>query len=143
MAVFDTVKQFEKNLDLAIDIAMSRGGTVCNGVEDELTKQAQQRVYDAYEPKFESRYGDFGGIMDKGYMIENYDPSTKTLTIRQNTPWQHLRGGAYPMANLNDVIEHKGIYGAQPRPYIEEAEQSYASQQFEIDLSVALADLGL
>ena len=143
MAEYDSIAQFRRELDLAIDIAMQ--DKITDEAKKALAETAEKNVYEAYpDPLFESRYGEDGGILDTHYMIDHYDSHTKTLEITQNTPWQHLgrRSENYPMTNLNEVIQKNRIYHAPKRPYMSEAERTYGKNQFEKDLIEALNDLG-
>lgn len=149
MPDYKSTKTFENALDRAIDKAMQ--GRVLDGVKEQIAKSVQEDVYDVYTPKFYSRRGESGGMKDKQYMHEFYDSATKTLIVDHITPWQHLKkGGAKPHEVLNDAVEsgdnsHRWgayMFGAPPRQYTDEAENTYAKSAFDIDLELSLQEQG-
>ena len=140
MPDFKTIQAFENALDRAIDSVMQ--GRVADGVKEQIATSVQEDVYDVYDPKFYSRFGSDGGMKDKSFMTDHYDAGTKTLTVEHEPLWQHLRGGAYPTSDLSEVVQNNQIYGAPPRKYIDEAENTYAKSAFQIDLEVGLREKG-
>lgn len=138
--VFETVEEYERLLDLAVDEAMR--GFIADNVKRAIADAVESHVY-SYEPEFLSRQGYNGGLQDPWYMNDTYDAGSNTLTVKMETPWQHLYGGNYPGSDLADVVEQNGMYGAGPREFMQPAEQDYASSQFESDLIMALHESGL
>ena len=145
---FYSFEDYDKALDKAIGKAMQNPeGKIQKNAKQEITDCAENFVYRTYSPKFWSRrYGE-GGILDvESYRSSQYSDNaiiTKnaskgfTLHIYADAQWQQLFGGS-PEGNpdtLTEAIEKNGLYGAQPRPYMEHAETNYGyGGQFEKDL---------
>lgn len=143
MPDFKTIQAFENALDRAIDSVMQ--GRVVDGVRDQIATSVQEDVYDVYDPKFYSRRAGNGGMKSKSKKnmeVTSYDSSTKTLTITHKVDWQQLKGGTPPSNDLTEVIQNNQVYGAPPRQYIDEAENTYAKSAFEIDLELGLREKG-
>lgn len=141
--VFETIDDYESALQLAIHGAME--GSVTENAMQAIADSVESHVYsyptDAYFE--ERRRHEFGGHQDEWLMLDEYNAATFTLTIKMKVPWQHLWGGPYPSADLSDVIEQNGMYGAPPRKFMKPAEDEYASKQFRNDLIMALKSAGL
>lgn len=146
-----SIADFEKHLDWAIDDAMQN--EIAEKAIEQLQETGEKNVYQAYKPKFNSRRGkDNGGLISTETMFPDYDPFTKTLTVSLNAEFQWLnqyfpvprmKGGADTSVSLADAIQSQKIYGAPPRPFVQEAEDKYAAKKFGQNLSKALKNRGL
>ena len=154
---FFSFEEYDTALDKAIEYAMQNPeGKIQTNVKKEITNCAEDFVYRTYSPKFLSRRYGAGGILDPdSYRSSRYSDNaiiTKnaskgfTLHIYAEAQWQQLFGGS-PESNpdtLTEAIEKHGLYGAQPRPYMEHAETNYGyGEGFERDLVSELEDAGL
>lgn len=148
---FDTIEEFEMYLDWAIGDAMQN--EIAEKAIEQLQETGEKNVYQAYKPKFNSRRGKGGGgLISIDTMFPDYDPFTKTLTVSLNAEFQWLsqyfpvpkmKGGADTSVSLADAIQTQKIYGAPPRPFVQEAEEEYSSKRFDIDLEASLTQRGL
>lgn len=141
MSLAGDIAAFSAKLDAAIDTAMQ--GPVLQGAKDQIQDTARTNVYSAYQPAFYSRRMMGGGLMDQGNMKHDY--RDKTLTIRNETDWQHLYGGRKPGERLAEAIA-KGsrsyhFHWAGPRSFMPEAEQAFGPK-FESLLGGALRASG-
>ena len=140
---FEEVDQFEIAMENAIDMAMET--VVTEGAKDAIADSVYSNVY-SYNPIFLSRRNTGGGLPDRNTMQESYDAPSKTLTIKMETEWQNLGfryidGRGTGGNDLSDVVENNNIYNAPPRPFMQPAEDDYASNRFEADLMSALNKL--
>lgn len=155
--VFFSFEEYDEYLDKAIENAMQdTNGRIQKNAKKEIVDTAENFVYRTYPPKFLSRRYGAGGILDPdSYRSERYSDTAIirknaskgfTLHIYADAQWQQLFGGS-PEANpdtLTEAIEKNGLYGADPRPYMEHAETNYGySGDFERDLVIELEDVGL
>lgn len=136
MGIAADIAIFKAKLDSAIDSAMQ--GPVLDGAKKQISETALRIVY-AYSPEFYSRRMTGGGVADQGNLYGAY--GDKELTIYNETPWQHLYGGAYPGAELVDALaEGSAKYNFQKagsRKFMEEAEKEF-KPEFERLLASAL-----
>ena len=136
MAEFGSLDEFETQLDRIIDMAMVM--TVQEHAKEAIQDSEENNVY-SYMPKFYSRRRESGGIKDKYNMQGTYDPTDKELTIEVKAPLQNLRGNSKNYAvGLVEYIETSQIYHAPPRPFLQQAEDTYSKDQFEKDLMEVL-----
>lgn len=135
--IFYDVESYSTALDIEIAESMrDPEGTVQRGARKAIKESADENVYYAYTPKFLSRrgesfssaYGGGGGIIADNNIISISTEKGFTVTLIDAAPWQHLYGGSYPTSDLTDVIEKNGMYGAPPRPFMQEAEDKYGDQ---------------
>lgn len=141
MGIAADIAAFSAKLDAAIDSAMR--GPVLDEAKKQIQDTARTNVYSAYHPQFYSRRMMSGGLMDEGNMPNNY--ADKTLVIRNETPWQQLKGGATPGEQLAEAIaagSSRYNFGkAGPRSFMPEAEQEFGTT-FERLIAEALAAHG-
>ena len=116
---FDSIELLSATIDFVVDRIMQE--EIADGLKQEVKRKAQTNVYDAHSPKFKSRYGESGGILDESLMNTSY--SNLELRLEHDVPWQNL--GTMPRKTgrgtgdnkLVDVIEHNAMYSAKnPRP---------------------------
>ena len=139
---FDSVELLEASIDHVVDEIMIRD--IAPNLKQAVKRQAEANVYDSYSPQFDSRWGTHSGITDERFMLTFY--TRRVLTLVHDVPWQNLgfrhTTGTGTYDNLLDAIEKKGLYHAPPRPYLEEAKDSYVAQEADDDMQSALALYG-
>lgn len=142
--IFKEVEEIETAIDNAINNAMET--VVTEHAKDAIVESEESNVY-SYDPIFLNRRMESGGLKDRSTMRDSYDIGSKTLTITMETDWQNIGfryidgRGAYD--DLADAIENNNIYNAPPRPFMQQAEDDYAKNQFESDIMDALTSAGL
>lgn len=156
---FRTLDDFRVELNTAIEKAIEN--RVVDGAKEAIQESEDKNVY-SYEPKFDwalsTRRKDAGGIRDKKNMVVHSEFGSlteKTIEIEINAPWQWAypaenfgmnkwllkqHNPPNPSGNLAEAVENN-IYGVK-RPFMNEAETTYASGEFETDLSRGLAEQG-
>ena len=141
MGISADIAAFSAALDAAIDGAMQ--GPVLDGAKEAIQRAAMTYVYSAYSPKFNSRRTSGGGLASPDTKVAGY--GDKELTIWDTTPWQHLKGGAYPGDELAEAVASgisKYNFGkAGARSFMPEAERDFAPE-FERIIAGALAAAG-
>jgi hypothetical protein len=131
--------KLNKDID---DVLQTR---VADGAKKAITASAQKNVYDAYSPVFWSRRMWNGGLLDERQISVHV--ANGELTLTDDAPWQHLKGGFYPKERLADMIAEgnpRFFFGdAGPRPFHEAAEKAFSkSGDFERTLASGLAVKG-
>lgn len=141
MGITADIAAFSAKLDAAIDSAMQ--GPVLDGAKEAIQKAAFAYVYNAYQPKFYSRRMSGGGLASEDNLFGAY--GDKELTIYNETPWQHLYGGAYPGEDLAEAIASGSaryhFQNAGARSFMPEAERDFGPE-FERIIAGALAGAG-
>ncbi len=159
--IFFSFEEYENALDKGIEKALQNpDGTIQTNAKAHLKSSAFENVYsyptDFHHPEHGDgrRYGD-GGILDAdSYRTSRYSDTaviTKnagkgfTLHIYAEAEWQQLFGpDRFPKTgSLAEVIEKNGLYGAPPRPWMEEGGDKYAKGMFGSDLVNELEKTGL
>ncbi len=131
MSMMSEYALWKAGLETAITDALN--GPVKDGLEQEIRRQAQSRVYAAYSSKGPRR-GQIGAASNLQASV-----SDKTLTIKNITVAQG--GGAAPEV---DFVESGDTAYRQPfpRPFMDQALSIYAAGQVHIDLAAALQARG-
>lgn len=122
MAVYNEVSDIEQAIIRELTPVME--GQIADDACKEIAQSVMTEVYAPYTPKFYSRRGASGGLMDKRTYVSNYDPTSRELRIEIKTEWQQLYDGDIPSSDEADVVENNKIYGAPPRPFIKQADES-------------------
>lgn len=127
---FYSVEEYRVALDLEIANSMrDPDGAVQRGAKEEIKRQAEIQVYDAYTPKFMSRRGENsiggGSIVDEDSIVSFSTEKGFTLTMENLASWQQLYGGTTPNISLADAIQENGLWGAPPREFMGWAEMYY------------------
>lgn len=141
---FASVEELSAYIDSTVDSIMQN--EIAKGLKKAVKEKAKDNVY-SYPAKYVDRRNGDGGILDESLMNITY--SRPVLTLDQDSvPWQnrgHFRyiDGRGTYDKLVDAIEKKQIYGAPPRPYLEEAGDSYVSEKADSDMQKALNKAGL
>ena len=124
MGVFTLMYETEiaPQLELAIETAMKTDvkDTAMRIVEE----SANERIYQAYSPKFWSRRGSFRS--DHGYDVEVVG---NKLTITATEPLQNLYGNSHH-ENLGDIIAEGwgNFYMPFPRPWLDEGAEAHLAE---------------
>lgn len=120
------------NLELAVSEALS--GPMTDGLKQAIKKSAKENVYDAYSGGGYRR----GKIGDSVNLEAQVDGDT--LTIRNVTQPQ---GGPANMTETSFVETGAAAYRQPfPRPFMDEARDTYAQEKAEDDLANALRARG-
>ena len=122
MATYNEVWEIELAIERELTPVME--GRIADEASEKIKQSVMTEVYAPYTPKFYSRRGSSGGLMDKGTYATSYDETSRELRIEVQTGWQHLYGGDFPSSDEADVVENNKIYGAPPRPFIKQADES-------------------
>ena len=141
---FYSVAEYEAALNRAIDDAME--SDIANNAVIAMQDSIEDNVYDAYDPEFNHRRMEAGGLIAKANLTPTYIPGSKTLIIEATAPWQNIgfkttTGTGIYDGDLSDVIEQKGMYGAPARPFAWFAEDEYG-KKFPKELKSSLAKRG-
>jgi hypothetical protein len=164
---FYSFEAYDAALDAEIAAALNdESSRIQVNVRSTIIQNAEENVYNTYpNPKIEwSRRYNHNGILDpnsytsrSSFRARRYDKdynysvsgaSSKAkgfmTYIRGTAEWQQRFGGD---ASLNPntliyAIEKNGLYGAPPRPYMDEAETEYGEKYFEKDLVLELEENG-
>ena len=162
--VFNDVKTFESILNIAISHAMQND--IKDGAISEIQDSMEKRFYEAYQPKIEGWYNQYGargmrrmdapgGMGDPDTMQVDYSETTvndyeeHTITITLNADYQNVgfgkktTGNGKPDMPLADYVQTHRVYHAPPRSFVPEAEERYSKQRFEKDLNESLRRQGL
>lgn len=142
---FNSVAEYRIALENAINDAMDN--EIAYNAVLAMQDSIESNVYDAYDPKYNRRRMEGGGLIAKANLTPTYIPISKTLIIEAIAPWQNIgfittHGMGTYGGDLSDVIENSGMYGAPPRPFAWFAEDAY-SKRFARDLQHALIKRGL
>ena len=141
MSIATDIAAFVARLDSAIDSTMQ--GPVLDGAKRAIWLSSLQRVYAPYTPEFYSRRMSGGGIASEDN--KKHDYGDKTLTIRDETPWQQLWEGSTPGEKLVDALasgsSRYDFQNAGPRTFMTEAEKDFAPE-FESLLASGLRAAG-
>lgn len=139
---FASVAELSAYIDSTVDSIMQN--EIAKGLKKAVKKTAEKNVY-SYPAEFVSRRNGDGGILDESLMNTTYSRPVLTLS-QDDIPWQQLgfrkTNGREP-GNLVDTIEKNGMYNAPPRPYLEEAGDSYVAEKADNDMQKALNRAGL
>ena len=139
---FASVEELSAYIDSTVDSIMQN--EIAKGLKKAVKEKAKKNVYDSYDPIFMSRDYEYGGILDESFMYTYY--SRPELTLEHIVAWQQLgfrkTNGRQP-GDLVDTIEKNGLYHAPPRPYMEEAGDSYVAEKADDDMQKALNKAGL
>lgn len=155
-----SIDSFRAELNTAIEYAIENH--VIDGAKTAIQESEERNVY-SYVPIWdwaeETRRKEAGGIQDKKNMIVHPNfASTEEKSIEieivstwqwadplnsfENVTYEQLQGGPNPTGDLVQTIENRGMYAAPPRPFMQDAEQTYGNGQFEIDLMQGLKEHG-
>lgn len=145
---FSSVAAYRLALNGAIDSAMQ--SEILEEVITIVHDTIDENVYDygVYLPEFHNRRQEAGGLSDKANLSPTYMSEIKTLDIEATAPWQNLgtmrsQGGVGTYGgDLSDVVEHDGMYGAPPRPFVEKAEAKLSKDSFARKLRHAIISRG-
>ena len=144
MGLHEDILMFRVRLNAAIDNAMQTD--VAEAAKRRLADTAQELVYDAYEPAFNDRWYNQGGVLDttENVMETNYNPADLELEIVDNPQWHTEDDEIAAGIPLVEAIE-RGVQmgGAGPRPFVAEAEHRFAaSGEFSAALMAGLRRKG-
>lgn len=140
---FASFEELSAYIDSTVDSIMQN--EIAKGLKKAVKKKAEENVYKSYpDPEFMNRDYEYGGILDESFMYTYY--SRPELTLEHIVAWQQLgfrkTNGRQP-GDLVDTIEKNGLYHAKPRPYLEEAKDSYVAEKADNDMQKALNRAGL
>jgi hypothetical protein len=132
MSVLTEYALWRAGLETAINDALN--GPVKDGLEMEIRRQAQRRVYAAYSSKGPRR-GQIGAESNLQATVSDMTLTIKNITVAQ--------GGATSMSETDFVEQGDSSYH-QPfaRPFMDEAAMVYAAGQAHIDLQAAMQARG-
>ena len=142
---YGDLAEYRAALKRAVDDAMDN--EIAYNAVLAMQDAIEDLVYDAYDPEFNVRRMEAGGLIAKANLVPTYIPGTGTLIIEAVAPWQnrgfrHIDGRGTYGGDLSDVIEHSQIYGAPARPFAMIAEDKYGRSKFAKDLKSALVRRG-
>lgn len=139
MGVLDDFNEIMAKAKMSINDALA--GPMADGLQEKVQAKAMEQVY-SYNPDFYSRREADGGLIDKANMPTTV--SDMVLTLENTTGLQNLFGGNDSSPLTPIVEEGVGAYHMPyPRPFMEEAEEEYASGEGEAEIKRALAAAGL
>lgn len=132
MSVLSEYALWKAGLEMAVNDALN--GPVKDGLEMEIRRQAQRRVYAAYSSKGPRR-GQIGAASNLQATVDDMTLTIKNITVAQ--------GGATSESETDFVEKGDPAYH-QPfaRPFMDEALQAYTQGQHERDLISALRARG-
>lgn len=132
MSVLSEYALWKAGLEMAVTDALN--GPVKDGLEMEIRRQAQSRVYAAYSSKGPRR-GMIGAASNLQATVSDMTLTIKNITVAQGGP---------TAASETDFVEKGDKAYRQPfaRPFMDEALQAYTSGQAERDLVAALRSRG-
>ena len=142
---YDSIEAYAAAVEQAVHDTMRTD--IANEAAIALQDAVETYVYDAYDPIFNHRRMEAGGLIDKHTYSPTYTPESMELKIEVQTQWQNIgfreidQRGTYD--ELSEAIEKNDIYHAPPRPFAEHAEKEYGERRFERDLRSGLIKRGL
>lgn len=132
MSVLSEYALWKAGLEMAVTDALN--GPVKDGLEMEIRRQAQSRVYAAYSSKGPRR-GQIGAASNLQATVDDMTLTIKNVTVAQGGPTS---------VSETDFVEQGDSSYHQPfaRPFMDEALRAYAAGQAEQDLALALKARG-
>ena len=132
MSVLSEWALWYAELQSALTDALS--GPVTDGLKQEIRKQAQKRVYEAYSSSGPRR-GQIGARQNLEASVNGFDLEIHNVTVQQGSP--------SGKSETNFVESGDPAY-RQPfaRPFMDEALEEYAKNQGPMDLEAALRARG-
>lgn len=143
---FASVEELSAYIDSTVDSIMQN--EIAKGLKKAVKKKVEENVY-SYPAKFMHRDEGYGGMLDESFMYTYYSRPELTLehiVAPQNLgKFRYIDGrGVYDFdGNIAEIVEKRQIYGAPPRPYMEEAGDSYVAKDADDDMQKALNKAGL
>ena len=132
MSVIDTFILWYAELQVSITKALN--GPLKDGLEEEIKKQAQSNVYNAYGTR-SYRRGKIGDKTNLSAEVNGFDLHIRNVTVQQGSPASQTETG---FVEEGTPAFHQPF----PRPFMDEALTEYAHGKAPDDLADALRSDG-
>lgn len=139
MSLLSDYFEWKARLADAVDDTLTQ--RVAPAVKNEMQVQVHEAVYDAWEPRFNRRRGDNGGLSDTANITDEVtrEGDTHVLTVRNMTQTQS------PGYDLTPIVaEGNSKFNMPfPRPFVNETERAVkASSVVDKELAAGLQERG-
>ena len=151
MGTYNETYEIEQAIRNNLEAVMN--GQIAEDAKTAITQATVTKVYMAYDSKLppeierdeqpvRTRRWHEGGLADPNTYEANYHPDTLELIVTVKTEWQNLgfrrtTGAGTGGNDLADIIEKNGMYGAQARPFIKQAEDNIKTIKVELEKTIA------